>query len=234
MFHYFANPRRFRNLTGTMLPWMWGLFALTLLYGIIGGFFLAPPDYQQGETFRIIYVHVPSAWLGLFGYAVVAVASLSWLIWRHPLATLAGQAAAPLGAGFTLVALVTGALWGKPMWGTYWVWDARLTSMLILFFLYLGYIAIHDVFDDPERGAGAAAILALVGSVNLPIIKFSVDWWSTLHQPASIMRLDGPSVHSSMLWPLLSMAIAFQLYFFCLMFMRMHALLDMRKAHQRG
>jgi heme exporter protein C len=168
---------------------------------------MAPMDYQQGDAYRIIFVHVPAAWLALFVYLTLAVAAVASIVWRHPLADLYGRAAAPVGAVFCLLALVTGAIWGKPMWGAWWVWDARLTSMLILFFLYLGYSALADAFDDPQRGARAAAILALVGSVNLPIIKFSVDWWNTLHQPASVFRFDGPTIHAAMLWPLGLMAV---------------------------
>jgi heme exporter protein C len=169
---------------------------------------------------RIMYIHVPSAWMALFVYANIAISSAVALIWRHPLADLIGKAAAPIGAGFTLICLMTGSLWGKPMWGTWWVWDARLTSVLILFFLYLGYIALVNAFDDPNRGYRAAGILALVGAVNLPIIKYSVDWWNTLHQPASVVRLDGPAIHPAMLWPLLLMAIGFTFFFVTVLILR--------------
>ena len=175
------------------------------LIGLYYALVAAPPDYQQGEAYRIMFVHVPAAWMALMAYGMMAVASIVGIIWRHPLAEIAARAAAPIGAVFTLIALITGSVWGQAMWGTYWVWDARLTSVLILFFLYVGYIALHDAFDDPARGARAAAILCLVGSVNLPIIKFSVEWWNTLHQPASILRADGPAIHPSMLTPLLVM-----------------------------
>ena len=174
---------------------------------------VAPPDYQQGESVRIMFVHVPAAWMALSVYLFVAVASGVALVWRHPLAEIAAQAAAPIGAAFTLVCLVTGSLWGRPMWGTWWVWDARLTSVLVLFFLYLGYIALVNAFDDPGRGARAGSVLALVGVVNLPIIKFSVDWWNTLHQPASVLRVGGPTIDVSMLVPLLVMAVGFTLLF---------------------
>jgi heme exporter protein C len=185
--------------------------------------FVSPPDYQQGEAVRIMYVHVPAAYLASLAYVVVALASATTLIWRHPLADIAAQEAAPLGAGFTLICLISGSLWGEPMWGTWWVWDARLTSVLVLFFLYLGYIALVHAFDDPTRGARAGAILALVGVVNLPIIKFSVDWWSTLHQPESIFRLGGPTIAAAMLWPLAVMALGFTLFFITLLLVRMRS-----------
>jgi heme exporter protein C len=221
--HRFANPNRFLKLANAVLPWSAGLTALTLAAGLYFALFRSPPDYQQGETVRIMYIHVPSAWMALFVYANIAVASAVALIWRHPLADLIGKAAAPVGAGFTLICLVTGSLWGKPMWGTWWVWDARLTSVLILFFLYLGYIALVNAFDDPNRGYRAAGILALVGVVNLPIIKFSVDWWNTLHQPASVVRLGGPAIHPAMLWPLLLMAVGFTLFFVTVLILRVRS-----------
>jgi heme exporter protein C len=158
--------------------------------------------------------------MALFVYGCMAAASASALIWRHPLADLIAKSAAPIGAGFTLICLLTGSLWGKPMWGAWWAWDARLTSVLVLFFLYLGYIALVNAFDDPVRGYRAAAILALVGVVNLPIIKFSVDWWNTLHQPASVLRLEGPAIDPSMLWPLLLMAAGFTLFFVTVLILR--------------
>ena len=173
--------------------------------------FTAPPDYQQGETVKIMYLHVPAAWMATFIYGVMALAALGTLVWRHPLADAAQKAAAPLGAGFTFICLATGSLWGKPMWGTYWVWDARLTSVLVLFILYLGLIALWRAIEDPGRAARAAAILTLVGCVDLPIIKFSVDWWNTLHQPASVFRLGGPTIAPSLLWPLIVMSLAFTL-----------------------
>ena len=218
--HRFANPARFMRIAEPILPWT-SLGALaTILFALYFGIFDSPADYQQGETVRIMYVHVPAAWMALFTYTVMALASGSFLIWKHPLADLSAQAAAPIGAGFTAIALVTGALWGQPMWGTWWVWDARLTSVLILFFLYLGYMALVNGFDDPERGSRMGAILALVGFVNVPIIKFSVDWWNTLHQPASISRLDAPAIDPSMLTPLLLMAIGFKLFFISILIVR--------------
>ena len=223
--HRFANPARFLRLADAILPWCAGATLILLVAGLYLGLFVAPPDYQQGESVRIMYVHVPAAWMAMFVYACLALASAVALIWRHPLADLAAQAASPIGACFTFVALVTGSLWGKPMWGTWWVWDARLTSVLVLFFLYLGHIALAHGFDDPTRGARASAILALVGFVNVPIIKFSVDWWSTLHQPASVLRLGGPTIDGSMLRPLLLMGTAFTLLFVCLLLVRMKAAL---------
>ena len=218
--HRFANPARFMRIAEPILPWT-SLGALaTILLALYFGIFDSPADYQKGETVRIMYVHVPAAWMALFAYTVMALASGSFLIWKHPLADLSAQAAAPIGAGFTAIALVTGALWGQPMWGTWWVWDARLTSVLILFFLYLGYMALVNGFDDPERGSRMGAILALVGFVNVPIIKFSVDWWNTLHQPASISRLDAPAIDTSMLIPLLLMAIGFKLFFISILILR--------------
>ncbi|MFL2541963.1 MAG: heme ABC transporter permease [Candidatus Latescibacterota bacterium] len=221
--HRFANPNRFLKLGRAILPWIAVCAVLCLASGLYFGLFVAPADYQQGETVRIMYVHVPSAWMAMFVYSSIAIASAMALIWKHPLADLIGKASAPVGAGFTVICLVTGSLWGKPMWGTWWVWDARLTSVLILFFLYLGYIALNNAFDDPVRGAKASAVLALVGAINLPIIKFSVDWWNTLHQPASVTRLDAPAIHSSMLWPLLLMALGFTLFYFSILILRVRS-----------
>ncbi len=218
--HRFANPGRFVRLAERILPWSGALAVLALAAGLYLSLFVSPADYQQGDSVRIMYVHVPAAWMALFVYTVIAAASASALIWRHPLADLVARASAPVGAGFTFLALATGSLWGKPMWGTWWVWDARLTSVLVLFFLYLGHMALSNAFDDQSRGNRAAAVLALVGFVNVPIIKFSVDWWSTLHQPASVMRLDGPTIHPSMLWPLLVMAVGFKLYYVSIMLLR--------------
>ena len=221
--HRLANPNRFLKLGRVILPWIAVCSALCLASGLYFGLFVAPADYQQGETVRIMYVHVPSAWMAMFVYSSIAIASAMALIWKHPLADLIGKASAPVGAGFTVICLVTGSLWGKPMWGTWWVWDARLTSVLILFFLYLGYIALNNAFDDPVRGAKTSAVLALVGAVNLPIIKFSVDWWNTLHQPASVTRLEAPAIHSSMLWPLLLMALGFTLFYFSILILRIRS-----------
>jgi heme exporter protein C len=213
------NPTRFMALTDRVLPWLGAAAALLLGLGLFAAFFLVPPDYQQGETVRIMYIHVPAAWLGMFAYIVMTSASLGVLVWRHPLADAAQKTAAPLGAVFTFVCLVTGSLWGKPMWGTYWVWDARLTSYLVLFLLYLGIIAIRQTMDDTPRGARVAAIMTLVGLIDIPIIKFSVDWWNTLHQPASVFRAGGSTISGSMLWPLLVMAVGASALFLTLHFM---------------
>jgi heme exporter protein C len=230
--HRFANPNRFLRLATAVLPWSAGATAVFGTIGIVLALVASPPDYQQGETVRIMYVHVPSAWVALFAYTFIAAASAVGLVWKHPLAHLAARAAAPIGAAFTLVALVTGSLWGKPMWGAWWVWDARLTSVLILFFLYLGLIALARAFDDPERGDRAAAILALVGFVNVPVIKFSVDWWNTLHQPASISRIGAPAIDPAMLAPLLVMAAAFLAYFVTVLLLRLRAEIAAAKIRQ--
>jgi heme exporter protein C len=216
-----ANPTRYLSFSGRLLPFLWGTALIGLALGLYLAFFVAPADYQQGETVRIMYIHVPSAWLAMFGYALMAIAALGTLVWRHPLADVAAKSIAPIGAAFTFLALLTGSLWGKPMWGTYWVWDARLTSVLVLFLMYLGLIALWRAVDDPGRASRAAAILILVGAINLPIIKFSVDWWNTLHQPASVFRLGGPTIDPSMLWPLLIMALAMTLLFLALSVMAM-------------
>src|SRR2546421_4289662 len=207
-----ANPSRFVALTSRALPWLSAATVLAFAVGI-SQVFLAPDDYQQGATVKIMFVHVPAAWLGIFGWVLMSAAALGTLVWRHPLADVAAKTAAPIGAAFTLLCLVTGSLWGRPMWGTYWVWDARLTSVLVMFLMYLGLIALWRTVDDPSRAARAAAVLTLVGAINLPIIKFSVDWWNTLHQPASVMRMGGPSLDRAFLIPLLVMAVAFSLLF---------------------
>jgi heme exporter protein C len=208
-----VNPSRFLALAERALPWLVAATLCAFAIGLVQTFFVAPDDYQQGATVKIMFVHVPAAWLSMFCWALMSVAALGTLVWRHPLADVAAKAAAPIGAAFTFLCLVTGSLWGRPMWGTYWVWDARLTSVLVLFLMYLGLIALWRTVDDPSRAGRAAAILTLVGAVNLPIIKFSVDWWNTLHQPASVFRLGGPTVDPSILVPLLWMAIAFTLLF---------------------
>jgi heme exporter protein C len=207
-----ANPSRFLAVVEPVLPWLAAATAFAMALGLNQAF-VAPDDYQQGATVKIMFLHVPSAWLALFCWTLMSVAALGTLVWRHPLADVAGKAAAPIGAAFTFICLLTGSLWGRPMWGTYWVWDARLTSVLILFLMYLGVIALWRTVEDPSRAARAAAILTLVGAINLPIIKFSVDWWNTLHQPASVFRLGGPTIHPAILNPLLIMAVAFTLLF---------------------
>jgi len=207
-----ANPTRFLGIVNRLLPW---LIAATIILFAIGLFAAlnAPDDYQQGATVKIMFLHVPAAWLGMFGWGLMSIAALGTLVWRHPLADVAGKAVAPIGAAFTFICLVTGSLWGRPTWGTYWVWDARLTSMLVLLLLYLGVIGLYWTAEEPGRGARAAAILSLVGAINLPIIKFSVDWWNTLHQPASVFRMAGSTIDPALLWPLLIMALAFMMLF---------------------
>ena len=216
----FANPARFMALSGAVLPWLAAAAALVLAVGLYLALVASPPDYQQGETVRIMYVHVPSAWLASAGYAALAVACAIGLIWRHPLAFASAKAMAPIGAAFTFLALVTGSLWGRPMWGTYWEWDPRLTSVLVLFFIYLAYMALWAVIEDFGRAARATSILALAGVVNLPVIRFSVDWWHSLHQPASVVRMEGPAIHPAMLTPLLVMAVGFTLFFVVLTLVR--------------
>ncbi len=227
--HFLANPARFRRFSQRVLPGLGFATVLMLAVGFYLAFFVSPEDYQQGKTVRIMFVHVPSAWLSMGGYAMLAALGASLLVWRHPLAALMARAAAPVGASFAAVCLLTGSLWGRPMWGTYWVWDARLTSMLLLFFLYLGHIALSRAYDSPERGDRAAAILALIGVINLPIIKFSVDWWNTLHQPASITRLDAPAIHNSILVPLLWMAVSLLFLFVYLVLLRTETEIDRRR-----
>jgi heme exporter protein C len=210
-----ANPSRFLALSTRLLPW---LTAATLLAFAIASIaaYLAPDDYQQGATVKIMFIHVPAAWLGIFAWVLMSAAALGTLVWRHPLADVAAKAAAPIGAAFTLMCLLTGSLWGRPMWGTYWVWDARLTSVLVLFLMYLGVIALWRTIDDPTRAGRAAAVFTLVGAINIPIIKFSVDWWNTLHQGASVLRLGASTIHVSILLPLLAMLAAFTLLFLTL------------------
>jgi heme exporter protein C len=207
-----ANPSRFLSLANRVLPWLMGATALAFAFGLNQAMG-APDDYQQGATVKIMFLHVPSAWLGMLAWGVMSIAALGTLVWRHPLADVAAKSAAPIGAAFTLLCLVTGSLWGRPEWGTYWVWDARLTSELVLFLLYLGVIALWGTVEDPSRAARAAAILTLVGAVDLPIIKFSVDWWNTLHQGSSVFRMGGSTIYPTILVPLLIMAVAFTLLF---------------------
>jgi heme exporter protein C len=210
-----ANPSRFRALADRVLPWLVAATLVAFAIGV-GQAYLAPDDYQQGATVKIMFIHVPAAWLGIFGWVLMSLAALGTLVWRHPLADVAAKAAAPIGAAFTLMCLITGSLWGRPMWGTYWVWDARLTSVLVLFLMYLGVIALWRTIEDPTRAARVVAVLTLVGAINIPIIKFSVDWWNTLHQPASVLRLGGSTIHPTILVPLIVMLIAFTLLFLTL------------------
>jgi len=224
-----ANPTRFIRMVEIVLPWLVAATAILFAVGLAGAFYIAPADRWQGEAYRIIFVHVPGAWLAMFCYAVMAAASIGSLVWRHPLADVSAKAAAPLGAAFTFIALVTGSLWGKPMWGAWWVWDARLTSVLILFIMYLGLMALWRTVEDPSRAARAAAVLTLVGFINIPIIKFSVEWWNTLHQPASVLRVGGPAIDVSQIWPMLVMALAYTTLFMSLHFMAMRTEIHRRR-----
>jgi len=212
-FHQLGSPPYFDRFAARWSPVSYVLAVLVMAYGLWGALFQVPADYQQGDGFRILYVHAPSAWMSMFTYVVMAVAAGVGLIWRIKLAHAAAAACAPIGASFTFLALATGSIWGKPMWGTWWVWDARLTSELLLLFLYLGYMALRASFDDPQRADRASAVLALVGVINVPIIHYSVEWWTTLHQPASVTKLDKPSIQLAMLIPLFIMIVGFQLYF---------------------
>ncbi|MBM09430.1 MAG: heme transporter HemC [Magnetovibrio sp.] len=229
MLHRFANPTRFLRFADRIQPWAARFTVIFVIAGLYFALLNSPSDYQQGETVRIMYVHVPSAWMAIFCYTLLAISSGVALIWKHAIADLIARSTAPIGAGFTFLALITGSLWGKPMWGVWWVWDARLTSVLVLFFLYLGYLALQEAFDDRERGIRASAILALVGLINVPIIKFSVDWWNTLHQPASVIKISGPAIHSSMLIPLLLMALAFKGYYVWLLLIRIRGEINFMK-----
>ena len=207
----FANPTRFLALASRLIPFLAVASTVLIAAGVYAAFFVAPDDYRQGETVRIMYIHVQSAWLSMGCYSLMALSALGTLIWRHPLADVSAKALLPIGMAFTFICLVTGAFWGRPMWGTWWVWDARLTSVLILFLIYCGIMALWNAFEDPARAGRAVAIMTLAGAINIPIIKFSVDWWNTLHQPASVFRMGGPSIHPTMLWPLLVMASGFLL-----------------------
>ncbi|NDG04466.1 MAG: heme ABC transporter permease [Alphaproteobacteria bacterium] len=226
---YLANPGRFTRFADRVLPWLSLVAVVAFILGLYYALYASPPDYQQGETVRIMYIHVPAAWFGMAIYAAMAMAAGIGLVLRHALADLFCVAAAPVGAALVALCLITGSIWGQPTWGTWWVWDARLTSVLILFFLYLGYMALRHAFEDDARGAKAGAILLLVGVVNLPIIKFSVEWWNTLHQPASVLRLDGPTIHPSMLTPLLIMALAYGCFCAVLVMLRLKTILLRRK-----
>jgi heme exporter protein C len=225
----FANPTRFLSLANRALPFIWAVTVILFAIGLYGALVSAPPDYQQGETVRIMFVHVPAAWLAMLVYTVMALASAVAIIFRHPLADVAAKTAAPIGAVFCFLALATGSLWGKPMWGAWWVWDARLTSMFVLFLLYVGYIAIWQAIEEPTRAAIIARIVALVGFINIPIVKFSVDWWNSLHQPASVFKSGGPSIATSILWPLLVMGLAYSCLFLALHLMSMRSEITARK-----
>jgi heme exporter protein C len=225
----FANPTRFLAIANKALPYIWAATIMLFAIGLYGALVTAPPDYQQGETVRIMFVHVPAAWLAMLVYTVMALASAVAIIFRHPLADVAAKTAAPIGAVFCFLALATGSLWGKPMWGAWWVWDARLTSMFVLFLLYVGYIAIWQAIEEPTRAAMIARIVALVGFINIPIIKFSVDWWNSLHQPASVFKTGGPSIAASMLWPLLVMGLAYTFLFLALHLISIRSEITARK-----
>ncbi len=230
MISAFANPNKFLALSAWLMPALGVLAVALLLVGVPWSLVYAPADYQQGETARIMFIHVPSAWVAMGAYVGMAIASITYLVWGHVLADVAARASAPVGAAFTALCLATGSIWGRPTWGTWWEWDGRLTSVLVLFFLYLGYMALRSAFDDETRGAKAAAIACLVGSINIPIIRFSVEWWNTLHQPASVIREGGPSIDPSMLWPLLIMGLAYLLVFAALVLGGMRALVWQRRA----
>jgi heme exporter protein C len=225
----FANPALFLKLANAVLPYVWVITAILFAAGLYGAIFTSPPDYQQGETVRIMYVHVPAASLGLMIYVAMAISSVMAIVFRHPLADAAAKCAAPIGAVYCFLALATGSLWGKPMWGTWWVWDARLTSMFVLMLLYLGYMAIWQSIEEPTRAASIARIVAIVGVINVPIVKFSVNWWNTLHQPASIIKMGGPSIAGSMLWPLLTMMAAYGFLFLALLIVTMRGEIAARK-----
>jgi len=231
MFVY-ANPQKFLHLAQRLHFVLWAAACLCLAAGLYLAF-TAPPDYQQGATVRIMFVHVPSAWMALFTYSFLTLASAVALIWRYPLGFFAARAAAPIGAAFTLITLVSGALWGQPIWGVWWVWDARLTSVLVLFFIYLGYMALWAAISEPLQAARLSSILAIIGFVNIPIVKFSVDWWHTLHQPASLTRFGAPAIHADFLWPLLIMALGFFLLFFALWLTRVQAEILRQKLRAR-
>ena len=211
-FHKTGSPPWFYNFSGKLIPWLWIAFVLLTITGLYMGLFLAPPDYQQGESVRIMYLHVPAAWMSMMIFALMAIMGFIALVWRIRMMEILTIASAPVGAAFTLIALVTGSLWGRPTWGTYWVWDARLTSELVLLFLYIGVIALYNAYDEPRKAARAASLMSIVGAINLPIIHFSVQWWNTLHQGASFTS-EGSSIDASMLWPLLLMAVACKFYY---------------------
>ena len=229
MFDFLANPTRFARLARAILPALKLITLGCFGFGLYWGLVTSPADYQQGDSVRIMYIHVPVAWLASSSYLILALCALFYLVWRHPLADIGARAVAPVGAIFAALTLITGALWGKPTWGTYWVWDARLTSMLVLFFFFIGYMALAGGFDNRRKGARPAAILALVGVLNLPIVKFSVDWWNTLHQPASLLRSGGVAIDSAMLWPLLTMFVGFQAFFILIVLMRILRFLNEMK-----
>ncbi|CAB1276515.1 heme ABC transporter permease [Candidatus Nitrosacidococcus tergens] len=212
-YRHLASPKYFYIWANRLIPWLKRIGLLLTTVGLVWGLAIAPTDYQQGDSYRIIFIHVPSAWMSLFIYMIIASCGAIALIWRVKIAEIIASVSAPMGASFTFLALVTGSLWGKPMWGAWWVWDARLTSELVLLFLYLGYMALESAIEDPRQAARAAGILALVGIVDLPIIHYSVEWWNTLHQGPTVTKFGAPSIYWGMLIPLLIMAIAFMVYY---------------------
>ena len=228
MFDFFRIGKIF-EISSKLTKYVFALFIIVLTIGLTEALFLSPEDYKQSHSVRIMYVHVPAAWMALTVYLSMTIMSIFSLVWRHPLADILSKSSAPIGAAFTLIALVTGSIWGKPTWGTWWVWDARLTSVFILFLIYMGHIAVVRAFEDEYKGARAAAILTLFGAFNLPIIKFSVDWWNTLHQPASVIKLDGPSIHVDMLIPLILMAFGFLFFYFSFLLINVQTELNHRK-----
>ena len=229
IFNFLANPSRFRLFSQKVYPYTLFIMFTFISLGLWYSLFNSPPDYQQGETVRIMYVHVPAAWMAMMVYLSMTIMSVFALVWRHPLADMLSKCSAPIGASFTLIALVTGSIWGKPTWGTWWVWDARLTSVFILFLIYMGHITLVRSFEDEYKGARAGAILTLIGAFNLPIIKFSVDWWNTLHQPASVIKLDGPTIHIDMMIPLILMALGFLFFYFSFLLINVQTELNNRK-----
>ncbi len=233
LLHQTASPPYFYRLATRLLPWLTAIMLVMLAAGLYAGLYLAPTDYQQGDSYRIMFIHVPAAWMSLLIYTCMAALGAISLIWRIKLADIFLMSSAPIGTGFTIIALITGSLWGKPMWGTWWVWDARLTSELILLFLYWGIIGLYNAIEDSKTAAKAVAILTLVGVVNIPIIHYSVEWWNTLHQGPTVSKLERPSIHISMLIPLLLMAFAFQFYYLTAVLHRVRLTLLLRESHSR-
>ena len=231
--HQFASLSFTYRLSGRLTPWLVALTVVLSIIGLYWALWVAPSDYKQGEGYRIIYVHVPAAWMSMFVYVVMAVAGAVALVWRVKVAEIIHTQCAPPGAAFTAVTLITGMLWGKPMWGTYWVWDARLTSELILLFLYLGVIALGAVISEPRKSARATALLSIVGVVNIPIIHYSVIWWNTLHQGPTVTRFDTPAAHPDMLWPLLLMAVVLKIYFIAVLCVRVRLAIARRCRDQQ-
>lgn len=232
MIRWFANPGRFLKLAAALNLPVAVLAALCITGGMYWALFVSPPDYQQKDAVRIMYVHVPAAWLSMMVYVIVAAMSFIYLVWRHTVADVIAAVSAPIGAVFTGLTLITGSIWGKPMWNTWWVWDARLTSVLILFFIYLGYLYLRHTIDEAQKAATISGVFAIFGLVNLPIIKFSVEWWNTLHQPASIVRFGGPTIHESMLWPLLMMGLGFTFFYGAVMLAQARAWLLRQKSRR--